>query len=502
MSILKSTRKSAWLAPSLCGGAAAYLYINLFVSSNVPILLGGDQVYFWMDAQRMLHGELPYRDFFQFTPPGTDLVYFILFRLFGPHIWVTNVVVLALGVALCGICFSIASQIMEFELALPATVLFLTLIYTRLLNATHHWFSVLVILCALRVLLRSQSRGRMFFAGSLLGLAGFFSQSHAGAALLAMMLWLGWQHFRDPVRWLTDVAVLVFGFAITLGIAESYFIVVIGWKLLWYFQVTYVLHFMVSGPGTSFLGMPPWNGWRHFPSTAQYVAVYLLLPIVYVVTLWKCWKGSSEPLVREQDQKAFLVALTGSVLLFEVTFSLNWLRIYTISLPGIILLLWLVRSFKGRRTALQIIWVAIIFIAATEIVHAHHRFVVAELPAGPAATDFEDYQKLQWIKEHTQPEELFFESAWPGVYMPLRLRNPVYAEGVGLDTETRPEFVLQAITQLDEKKVRYILWSRQLNLHGDPEPATSSLAPLRVYLHEHYKKVEVFADQDEIWERK
>jgi hypothetical protein len=62
--------------------------------------------------------------------------------------------------------------------------------------------------------------------------------------------------------------------------------------------------------------------------------------------------------------------------------------------------------------------------------------------------------------------------------------------------------VLQAITQLDEKKVRYILWSRQLNLHGDPEPATSSLAPLRVYLHEHYKKVEVFADQDEIWERK
>ncbi len=449
----------------------------------------------------MLHGELPYRDFFQFTPPGTDLVYFFLFKVFGPHIWVTNVMVLALGVALCGICFSIANRIMEFELTLPATILFLTLIYTRLLNATHHWFSILIILCAVRVVLRSQSRARIFSAGCLLGLAGFFSQSHAGAALLAFMVWLGWQHFREGAKWLADAAMLALGFAVTLAAAESYFIVVIGWRLLWYFQVTYVLHFMVGGPGTSFLGMPPWSGWRHFPSTAQYITVYLLLPIVYVITLWKCWKGSSEPLVCEQDKNAMLVAVSGSALLFEVMFSLNWLRIYTISMPGIILLLWLVRSLKARRMALQIIWAAILFIAATEIVHAHHGYVVAELPAGRAAMEPEAYQKLHWIEQHTQSEEFFFDSAWPGVYLPLTLRNPVFAEGVGLDTQTRPEFVQQAIAQLDAKKVRYILWSRQLSLQGNPEPATSSLAALRVYLLERYKKVKVFGDRDEIWER-
>jgi hypothetical protein len=496
-----SGQRSPWVLPSLCAVAAFYLYVNLFISPRVPILLGGDQVYFWMDAQRMLHGELPYRDFFQFTPPGTDVVYFALFKFFGPHIWVTNLVVLALGVALCGICFSIAIQIMELELALPTTLLFLTLIYTRLLNATHHWFSVIVILCAVRVLLRRQSHAMIFCAGCLLGLAGFFSQSHAGAALLAFVVWLGWQHFREGKKWLVDAAILLLGFATALGAAESYFIVVIGWKVLWYFQVTYVLHFMVGGPGTSFLGMPPWNGWRHFPSTVQYLTVYLLLPIVYVVTLWKCWKGSSEPLVCEQHRKAMLVALTGSVLLFEVMFSLNWLRIYTISMPGVILLLWLVRSFKARRMALRIVWAAILFIAATEIVHAHHGYVVAELPAGRAAMEPEAYQKLEWIEQHTQPEEFFFDSAWPGVYLPLRLRNPVFAEGVGLDTETRPEFVQQAITQLDAKEVRYVLWSKQLNIQGNSEPPTSSLAPLRLYLHERYKKVKVFADQDEIWQR-
>jgi hypothetical protein len=492
-----STQRPPWVLPSLCAGAAFYLYINLFVSPRVPILLGGDQLYFWMDAQRMLHGELPYRDFFQFTPPGTDIVYFVLFRLFGPQIWVTNVVVLALGVALCGICFSIASEIMELELALSATILFLTLIYTRLLNATHHWFSVLIILCAVRVILRSESRARMFSAGCLLGLAGFFSQSHGGAGSVAVILWLGWRHFREPLKWLTDAAILTSGLAITLAAAESYFVVVIGWKLLWYFQVTYVLHFMVGEPGTNFLGMPAWNGWRHFPTTVQYITVYLLLPIVYFVSLWKCWKRSSDPLI----SKAMLVALTGSVLLFEVLFSLNWLRVFTISMPGIILMLWLVRSSRFRRIALRIVWAAILFIAATEIIHAHHGYVVAELPGGRAAMEPEAFQKLAWIQQHTQPEEFFFDSAWPGVYLPLRLLNPAFAEGVGLDTETRPEFVQQAIAQLNEKKVHYILWQKQLNLKVSPEPPASSLAPLRVYLHEHYKKIKVFADQDEIWER-
>ena len=54
---------------------AAFLYINLFTLSNTPFLQVGDQVYFWVFAQRMLYGETVYRDFFQFTPPGTNLLY-------------------------------------------------------------------------------------------------------------------------------------------------------------------------------------------------------------------------------------------------------------------------------------------------------------------------------------------------------------------------------------------------------------------------------------------
>jgi hypothetical protein len=501
---LLSTRKLPWILPSLCAGAALYLYLNLFVHARVPILLSGDQLYFWMDAQRILHGELPYRDFFQFTPPGTDLVYFLPFKLFGPYLWVTNLVVLVLGVAVCGICFSIATEVMELDLALAATLLFLTLIYTRLLNGTHHWFSVLAILAAVRVLLPAQSRARIFAAGSLLGLGCFFTQSHAGAGLFAVALWLVWKQFRAGEKWasrLADLSLLLLGFAVTLGSAESYLIVAVGWSRLWYFQVTYVLHYMVGDTGSGFLGMPPWIGWRHLPSRVQYFTVYLLLPVVYGLALLKCCARKSEASSPEQLAKVMLIALTGSILLGEVIFSLNWLRIYTISMPGIILLLWLLGRSGVRRAGVRIVWAAILFIAATEIFHAQHGYVVAELPAGRAAMEPRDAEKLLWIRDHTQPEEFFFDSAWPGVYLPLRLRNPIFAEGVGLDIETRPEFVQEGMAQLDRKKVRYILWSPQLSLRDNHEPATSSLAPLRVYLHQHYRKVKVFADQDEIWER-
>jgi hypothetical protein len=62
-------------------GTVFYLFCNRFLPWHTPILQSGEQVYFWMDAQRMLHGERAYVDFFQYTPPGTDLFFLTLFKL-------------------------------------------------------------------------------------------------------------------------------------------------------------------------------------------------------------------------------------------------------------------------------------------------------------------------------------------------------------------------------------------------------------------------------------
>jgi hypothetical protein len=57
-------RPSRTLLTWMLIGTAFYLFCNLFLPWHTPILQSGDQVYFWMDAQRMLHGERAYVDFF------------------------------------------------------------------------------------------------------------------------------------------------------------------------------------------------------------------------------------------------------------------------------------------------------------------------------------------------------------------------------------------------------------------------------------------------------
>ena len=62
-------------------GCGIFLYANLFASPAHPLLLAGLQVFFWMDAQRLLNAEHVYRDFFQFTPPGAGLLYLAVLKL-------------------------------------------------------------------------------------------------------------------------------------------------------------------------------------------------------------------------------------------------------------------------------------------------------------------------------------------------------------------------------------------------------------------------------------
>jgi hypothetical protein len=136
--VLLSASSSRFTELLLVVATSAYLFGSLFSIRGVPYLLGGDQVYFWMNATRMQQGALIYRDFFQFTPPGTDILYFLAFKTFGPRIWVTNAIVLCLGVILVWLCYRIARTLVDSTAAALASGLFLVVIYAKLLNATHH----------------------------------------------------------------------------------------------------------------------------------------------------------------------------------------------------------------------------------------------------------------------------------------------------------------------------------------------------------------------------
>jgi hypothetical protein len=93
-----------------------------------------------------------YRDFFQFNLPGTQLFYAILIRVLGSQIWIPNLCLLGLGLALFWTSVDISRHLVRGPAAVLPGLMFLCLSFNNYLDATHHWYSVLLIMLAMALL--------------------------------------------------------------------------------------------------------------------------------------------------------------------------------------------------------------------------------------------------------------------------------------------------------------------------------------------------------------
>ena len=484
-------------------GSSTYLYTNLFAGLRTPFLLGGDQVLFWANAQRLLHGELIYLDFLEFTPPGTDLLYLGAFSLLGSRIWIPNLVVLLLGVILCWLCFYIACSIMKPAQAALAAALFMVLDYGKMINGTHHWFSVLAVMGALAVLLKARTPARILIAGTLLGAASFFTQTRGAIAALGVAGFLIWDRFQTQTKesdatHLKRLALLFLPLAAAWLALSSYFIAKVGFSQLWYFQVTYVLRY-VAGSSDPISGSPEILAQLQTRMGSEYLLVYCALPIIYATSLWTCRKGSRN--ASPADVKGVvLLTLVGSMMFLEVAQSPNSIRLYCVATPGIILFVRLLAvglTSPARRNAAIMIWTGLILLAAHQTWSRHlQQAMVVDLPAGRVATTPMTGGKLAWLTRHTTPGQFLFEARWVDVYLPLALRNPVFTDMLEGGHKSRDEFVDLSIRQLEAQRVQYIIWSPRLESPAYP------FAKFHEFLADRYQRVLTFPDQDEVWEHK
>lgn len=126
---------------SACIAVGAFLFLSLFVFPNLPIWRGGDQTIWLSDAERMLGGEVLYRDFFQMTFPATHVFYLSLFKLFGPRTWIPDLTLGFRGIGLTVLIYRVSRKILPLRRAPIPALFFLTLIFHEKFDATHHWFS-------------------------------------------------------------------------------------------------------------------------------------------------------------------------------------------------------------------------------------------------------------------------------------------------------------------------------------------------------------------------
>jgi hypothetical protein len=485
-----------------------FLYLQLFVPAFTPIWTGGDAMIWLDDARRMLGGEVLYRDFIQITLPGTDILYFAAFKAFGPRMWIANAMLIAVGIALAWLSYRIAASIDLGRASLLPPVLFLTLVYRDRLDATHHWYSTLAIIAALAVAIDIRSPVRTACAGALCGLATCFTQSAGILALLAFATFLFWEHRTKSSRlrsWIQQEALLFASSAVVVLAVSGYFIWRVGLARFFYCTVVFNARYYGSFVGGStwrnyMTGLPEFLHWQRIPGVVGFLLVHTLLPLIYVLFLIRYARRSPKEFTERWDG-LILINLVGLASFLSVALAPTWARLYYVSVPALLLFIWLLKSEgkPGRFLSNALYAISIILVIVFPIEKQLHRRSYLDLPSGHMAfLNSAASERYGWAASQTRPMDYFFGGLYPDFYFLLNLRNPGPVPFVSPYEYTRPNEVQDVLAGLEKHRVKIVLWTYGLDAPEDPHG--DHLGPLRAYVRAHYRHVQDFSDF-EVWFR-
>jgi hypothetical protein len=494
--------------------ALFFLYALLFVPPFIPIDHGIDGLILGADGKRMFEGQMMYRDFFQYTTPGTVLVFFFLFKLFGLRVWIPDLTLLLLGLGLAWLGVVIARKLMRPGLALLPSAIFLAGVYKNNFDPTHHWYSLLTATAAIAVLIERRTAARIAAAGFFCGLTAYFTQTRGLAAVVGFGVFLWWEsrQMREDWReWLKKEAWLVAPFLATLIAVNAYFVWEAGLARFLWCTVVFGIKYYPKSADNRFLVVvqtfPRFLSLHHFLfSLVQWLFLYAVIPFTYLLFFARYWQERGKK-PTEFWARPMLLALVGSFMLLSVVPAPNLTRMASSALPGVILLGWFIDSpSRVARTLTAGLVAGVLLVAPHAVLTAQSspKQILTTRPGKLAIMDPKTYEELAWIRDHTRPVEYFYDLGFPArECFYLNLRNPSPLPYVTNDGYTPPEHVAEVVRSLEQHPTRYIAWSpADVELiHPAVNPSEDHLQPLRDYIRHHYRLAKVFENSDEIWEK-
>ena len=507
-----SKDRSGLLTVSVLLGGFIFLYLSLFRLPAIPIpYLQGDSATYLFNASRMLHGQVIYRDFFEFTPPATEVFYFILFKIFGNRAWVPNATLILLGLSTAYLMIVIARKVISGKAAYLPAALFLVVPFRSHLDATHHWFSTLFAMAALAVVIQRITAMRLVVAGALCGVAMCFTQSTGLPAMLALGLFFLWAAATREMSWINFRRVQLYlwsSFAIVVVVFNAHFAFKAGPRTFLFQTVVFGLHYWRAEPWNRFsvymTDMPVLQAWYRLPAFAIWASIYLLIPLIYILFFVRYRDEKTEQTEVPWD-RLLLIALMGLMLFLGVAAAPSWMRLCCVAPPGVILFVWFMNSpgrfLRIRTTAL---WAMVIILAVGE---CGERWVgwqeVVKLPIGRVVMyNRVEYQMAEFLLKDTKPGDYFFGNNVLNYLLDLRDPSPI--PYVTSSDYTRPEQIQQTIQGLEKYHVKYIYWSSSFDMPPAAGGGTNHVAPLRAYLLSHYQRVKSIAGDDchrSFWEK-
>ncbi len=496
-----------------------FLYAFLFIPPFIPIDCHGDGIVWLSDAKRMYEGEVIYRDFFEIVTPGAPLVYFLIFKIFGPSLWIPGATLIFLGLGLAIFSVMIGKKLMQPGTALVSTAIFIVGIYKNQLDPTHHWFSLLATLAALAVMMEKRTAATIAGAGAFCGLAACFTQTCGLAVVLGFGVFLWWEMREKGESWrqlFRKLAWLAAGFLSIFVVVNSYFVWKAGLSRFLWCTVVFVIKYGPKMADVNTLlvlrrDFPTLEELRTMPvQSIGALFLYIVIPLVYILVFVR-YRRESKKREKEMWERPMLLAIVGSFLLLSVAPAPDYLRMSASALPGVILLGWLIDSRGELRVPLiGVLTLGILAVIPHAVAKAQAvKVSIVDTSQGKLAEANRDgifYEEYTWVRQHTRPWEYFYKPADADFYFTLDLRNPTPMSFVVNSGFTTADQVHDVIRGLEQHRARFILWSR--NQDGDLDripswenPADDHLGPLREYLHRHYRVVKVFSNSDEIWGR-
>ena len=499
-----------WIVPVILLGSGIFLYLQLFVFPATPRAAIGDQAIYLHDATRMLDGQLIYRDYDHFTLPGTDVVYAALFKVFGVRAWIPQAMLVLLGTSTVWLIIVISEKLMSGTTAYLPALLFVTLPFSSYLDATHHWYSLVAISAALAILLEERTPARLCFTGVFVGVATFFTQSMA-LLVVGFALFLLWERGQEDQTWnmfVQKAICLLAAFLATISACVAYFVWTVGARKVFYYTVVFVAKYYPSDWFNNWsvylTGHPRLHAWTTWFDLPAFALIHLIVPFAYVVFLALY---AFTPRRQQSDDlcsRLMLLNVAGLFLFLTVASAPAYSRLYAVSPPALVILVWLLHSSpNASRSVLRFAWVTVfIMLAARPLVTQVRWKAYLDAPTGRTAFfDLVPYEKCKWVSQRTQPFDYFFGDHQ--ISFTLRLRNVGRVPFLRPTEYTRPEEVADAIEGLEEFQVRFVSWYVGLDREKEAgrHPEGNHLAPLRLYLRQHYHVAQTFSTGDQMWER-
>ena len=492
----------------------AFIFLHVFILPATPIYYEADHINLLNDAKRITEGQFIYRDFFEFLFPGAHVLFAGLMFVFGAKYWLVSAVIIVHGMIAVWLGAQISRRVIgSGYIAYLPSAIFLFLGFRWFgVDGEHRMISPLFTYAAILVLLRSRSVPRLILAAVFCAGASFITQQRGfltvAAVVIVLLIEFG-LYRREWPRFLKLGTILGAVFTASLGIMLLPFIIVAGWEVFFEDTILFLAAY-AQDPATNSLQtyLSTLTKISSFGNIMTLVTLFysFLIPLVYAAALIVIFVRRNRERITEQAG-ILLVCLVG-LLLSVGTSGPNVYRLYQVSIPALVALVWLFCRIKVVRPRIDL--AAITALAAFGLVLGIRLQTAWDVKFFDTASGRLAFtspviaERYEWLLENSKPGDKVYEVYNSHVNFPLGLSNPSRMSILLNTGYSPPQHVAWAVEDLKREKPRYIIWDGAWTSELELLPETERLKPLYMFLTGNYHKVRSFTPYDgremEMWE--